>query len=399
MDTTKSRPAQLKSTLEKTIQSYRHGNHATVYDVRRDPELKNKDVIRDKKKPVFPFISGAVYRGEWHNDEKCGFGTQTNPGGSKYDGEFLGNQYHGSGTLFVRRGKKRVKQYVGNWAYGKMDGFGTYYYESGETYKGNWERNKRSGQGRLEYPNGDYYEGEWHNDLQHGFGTLFLANGNVFEGLFRDGLKDGSGRFFYAATRKVYEGEWVEDEPRCGEYRDPTRDELQHEMAKFREPPIPHESFPLPKIGLLDPQGTLDLAKTQTRLMNATLKGLSMTDDFRRSTGGGVDATGPRGVAPGALARAQAAFARLELDTRDGSSEATMGGPPAVPFCHLGPVFDALLAGDQPDGAQQVRLTDEDMEDIMAQLEIDADTPLSFPEVVEIAACISTTNVDPAAEG
>ena len=57
--------------------------------------------------------------------------------------------------------------------------------------------------------------------------------------------------------------------------------------------------------------------------------------------------------------------------------------------------FDALLAGDQPDGTQ-VRLTDEDMEDIMAQLEIDADTPLSFPEVVEIAACISTTNVDPA---
>ena len=95
MDTTKSRPAQLRSTLEKTIQSYRHGSHATVYDVRRDPELKNKDVIRDKKKPVFPFISGAVYRGEWHNDEKCGFGAQTNPGGSKYDGEFLGNQYHG----------------------------------------------------------------------------------------------------------------------------------------------------------------------------------------------------------------------------------------------------------------------------------------------------------------
>ena len=32
------------------------------------------------------------------------------------------------------------------------------------------------------------------------------------------------------------------------------------------------------------------------------------------------------------------------------------------------------------------------MDDILIQLEIDHDTPLSFPEVVEIAACIVTNN-------
>ena len=346
------RPA-FKSTLEKTLHSYRNGNHATVYDVRRDPELKNKDVIRDKKKPVFPFVSGAVYRGEWHNDEKSGFGTQTNPGGSKYDGEFQGNVYHGSGTLFVRRGKKRVKQYVGNWAYGKMNGFGTYFYESGEVYKGNWEDNKRSGQGRLEYPNGDYYEGEWLNDLQRGFGTLYLANGNVFEGLFRDGMKDGPGRFFYAATRKVYEGEWVEDDPRCGEYRDPTRDETNFEDDKFREPPIPRESFPLPAIGLLDPQGTLDLAKTETRLLNATLKGMTLTtngEDYPNNNTHNSSSYSPNhrntmtapsspGVAKDAVSKAKVIFARLERhDDNDPTQPAH-----TVAFCQLGPIFDALL--------------------------------------------------------
>lgn len=72
MSETKMRASKLgfKSTLEKTLESYRMGNHSTVYEVRRDPELLNKDLIRDNKKPVFPFISGAVYRGEWLNDQK-----------------------------------------------------------------------------------------------------------------------------------------------------------------------------------------------------------------------------------------------------------------------------------------------------------------------------------------
>lgn len=409
MDTTK-RPA-FKSTLEKTLQSYRHGSHATVFDVRRDPELKNKDVIRDKKKPVFPFISGAVYRGEWHNDEKCGFGTQTNTGGSKYDGEFHANLYHGSGTLFVRRGNKRVKQYVGNWTYGKMNGFGTYFYENGDIYKGNWQDNKRLGQGKLEYLNGDYYEGEWANDLQRGFGTLYLANGNVFEGLFRDGLKDGPGRFFYAATKKVYEGEWVEDEPRCGEYREPKPDELLYEMANFRDPPISRETFPLPKIGLLDPQGTLDFAKTETRLMNATLKGLTHAPDadglgysqgpYSATSGSNansplrspVGAGAPAQVSRDTMTRAKTVFSALELETaiRQGNEE---GGSSdhTVPFALLGPVFDALLMGDDVDADAeafpQQQLSEADLCAIMEQLEIEGTTPLSFPEVVEIAACI-----------
>ena len=192
-----------KSTLEKTYESCRQGNHATIYEVRRDPSLKDKNVIRDKRKPDFPFIAGAVYRGEWDEDQKSGFGTQTNSDGSKYEGEFKQNQYHGSGSMWVKRGKKNVKQYAGCWESGMMCGFGSFFFENGDIYKGEWAANKRSGDGRLDYPNGDYFIGQWQDDVQRGYGTMYLKNGNVFEGLYRAGLKDGPGRFFYSATKKV----------------------------------------------------------------------------------------------------------------------------------------------------------------------------------------------------
>jgi predicted transcriptional regulator len=60
----------LSRTQNKMQQSLRTGHHATVYEVRRDPELLNKDVIREKNKPVFPFISGSRYKGDWQGDQK-----------------------------------------------------------------------------------------------------------------------------------------------------------------------------------------------------------------------------------------------------------------------------------------------------------------------------------------
>lgn len=197
-----SRPA-LKSTIDKAYESCRQGNHATIYEVRRDPKLANKNLIKDENSDKFPFISGAVYRGEWEKDQKSGFGTQTNSDGSKYEGDFKRNLYHGSGSLWVKKGKRSVKQYTGNWVNGKMSGFGSLFMDNGDIYKGEWVANKRSGEGRLDSPNGDYFIGQWIDNVQKGFGTMYLKNGNVFEGLYLDGIKDGPGRFFYAATKKV----------------------------------------------------------------------------------------------------------------------------------------------------------------------------------------------------
>ena len=357
-----TRPA-FKSTLEKTYESCRQGNHATIYEVRRDPKLKDKNIIRDRRKQEFPVIGGAVYRGEWDEDQKSGFGTQTNPDGSKYEGEFRRNQYHGSGSMWVRRGKKNVKQYTGSWENGQMCGFGSFFLENGDIYKGEWAANQRSGEGRLDYPNGDYFIGEWMGGVQRGYGTMYLQNGNVFEGLYRDGLKDGPGRFFYSATRKVYEGEWVDGAPTCGEYREPTVEE----EARFREPTIACEIFELPVLGLLDPQSIVDVAKSETRINNAGKRGLEMGHKGKNDSIAPETPT----ISKECMNRAAVVFA--QLDEGDG----------LVPLSALSPVFTELGSD----------FTDDNIDAIRQELEIELDTALSFPEAIDIALYL-LCNVD-----
>lgn len=191
-----------RSTV-KMMQAVRSGHHATVYEVRRDPSLTSKDVIRDSNKKVFPFVGGSNYKGSWNLDQKEGFGVQINPNNTKYEGEWQNNRYNGRGTLWVKKGKAYNRQYVGDWSNGDMDGQGVFYYDDGSIYKGGWLRNGKSGEGRFDYPTGDHYTGEWANDLQDGFGAMSYSNGNIYEGLWVQGKKDGPGLFYYASTKKV----------------------------------------------------------------------------------------------------------------------------------------------------------------------------------------------------
>jgi hypothetical protein len=192
-----------KSSQERNIVPTRHGNHATIYGVRRDPKLADKNIIIGNEEKRFPYIGAATYRGDWFDNKKSGFGTQINQDRSKYEGEFRDNLYHGSGTMWIQRDQKIVKEYSGNWEKGKRGGLGTLYVDNGDVYEGEWLANKRSGEGRLDNPNGDYFIGNWHDNVQNGYGTMAYKNGNIFEGVYKNGVKSGPGRYFYATTRKV----------------------------------------------------------------------------------------------------------------------------------------------------------------------------------------------------
>lgn len=194
---------QKTTSALKMTQSLRTGHHATVYEVRRDPELRNKGVLREESKVVFPFVGGSHYKGSWNMDQKEGFGVQFNPNNTKYEGEWLTNKYHGRGTLWIKKGKTYNRRYVGEWSQGNMEGQGIYYYENGDIYRGGWLNNKRYGEGLMNSTNGDQYNGGWKNDLEDGFGTLSYANGNIYEGLWVKGKKEGPGLFYYASTKKV----------------------------------------------------------------------------------------------------------------------------------------------------------------------------------------------------
>lgn len=165
-----------------------------------------------------------------------------------------------------------------------------YYYNSGAQYEGAWDMNNKHGHGKMMYANGDVYEGDWVSDQRSGLGTLTLckallcislcvclwvmsvrvvcilvhtlpcrgshsladcpspnppltANGDVYNGHWLADKKEGPGRYFYVATRKMYEGEWVDDVAKCGVFSD-----IPFEPEEPLEPHPEDNVFALPKV-------------------------------------------------------------------------------------------------------------------------------------------------------
>lgn len=342
------------SSQDKIKQSQRNGFHATVYDVRRDPGLQNKDIIRDKTKPVFPFVGGSSYKGQWMGDMKQGFGIKMNTNDTKYEGEWVANKYHGRGTLWIKSDRnKYIRQYVGQWEYGLMHGDGTFYYANGDIYRGLWTDSKKSGNGKMEYPSGDVYQGSWNNDKKDGFGTMWYANGNIFEGFWQGDQKEGSGLFYYLSTDKIYEGEWSEDQPRCGEYREPK----QPEKFRFHRPHIKHDqkvAYGLPELALADPASVIDRSLAEVRMSKLQNSTLHDTPNF----GGVIEAE--------YLDKALAVFNELSEDQE------------TIMIFKLGEVLKHLGLNILP----------EDINEIITQLEMKDAMDVSFSEAVEIAIYI-----------
>lgn len=88
------------------------------------------------------------------------------------------------------------------------------------SYEGSWSCGVRCGRGTLYSPDGSTYTGQWSLDLQNGFGTLTKPNGDVYEGDWLNGLREGSGIHYFKAQEKIYDGEWINDQPKCGVYCD-----------------------------------------------------------------------------------------------------------------------------------------------------------------------------------
>ena len=126
-------------------------------------------------------------------------------------------------------------------------------YKSGDLYIGDWEKGQRHGVGICTYQAGGIYEGEWFGDKRHGFGVYDYPNGDHFEGQWVDDKKEGQGvHFYFDAAKKVhtkrYDGEWVDDVPRCGAYTEMPPDPLA---------PASQVPDPLPVNELIDAEGVL----------------------------------------------------------------------------------------------------------------------------------------------
>lgn len=235
---------------ENDRKARKDGARNAVYWVKRNKKFER--LLADGENPeargVKKHIPGNSYKGEWKNDKKSGFGTQTWANGAKYEGDWLKGRRHGKGTQWIRVDGKLKKEYSGDWANGKKEGLGVHHGSNGESYEGEWKSGKPNGRGKKIYSDGNVYEGDFVEGAKSGLGVLTLPNGDRYEGQWLNDQKNGPGRFFYHSTQKVYEGEWIDGVAKCGIYHD-----FSEEAAYDEDQP-----FDLPPIGLADPTAVVN---------------------------------------------------------------------------------------------------------------------------------------------
>ena len=91
------------------------------------------------------YEDGAVYTGDWHQDQRSGWGKHTFANGDWYEGEWANDTMHGQGRLTITDGS----YYECAW-------------QQGQPQKGKW----CSADGKTEY------EGHFKGMLWHGFGVV-----------------------------------------------------------------------------------------------------------------------------------------------------------------------------------------------------------------------------------
>jgi len=128
------------------------------------------------------YVTSTVYKGEFVNNKRHGFGTQVWPNGSKYEGDWAFDAREGRGEFFVKSKDDTLRMvYSGSWLNDMKEGVGVWYGADGSRYEGHFHANLPHGEGTMFYPEGHVYVGQWLDGKRSGYGTLTLANGDVYE--------------------------------------------------------------------------------------------------------------------------------------------------------------------------------------------------------------------------
>lgn len=153
------------------------------------------------------------YRGDMKEGNKHGRGEMDYTNGDNYCGDWAGNERSGQGTLAQAptTGETPGPIYNGEWGEDKKNGFGTETID-GNSYTGRWAMDAReAGPGRMVYANGDDYEGEWDaNEQQNGFGSFYQSGKGVYHGQWSAGAKNGDGSYIFRNSEE-YHGKWAVD--------------------------------------------------------------------------------------------------------------------------------------------------------------------------------------------
>ena len=99
------------------------------------------------------------------------------------------------------RGKMNL--YRGQWVEGRKDGFGKVILPSNDIYIGEWNDDRREGYGELlsQSGNQEIYNGEWSGDMKQGNGVL-ITKQNIYTGEWKQDKVQGDGQFLPLSEMK-----------------------------------------------------------------------------------------------------------------------------------------------------------------------------------------------------
>ena len=240
----------------------KNGAHRSIYWVKKKAKQEDGSIKGEK------WLTSTKYIGDWNENLKEGFGIQIYKNGNKYEGLWQANKRHGQGTYWRAESGKLRREYTGDWVEDKRHGRGTFFYKNGDRYDGFWVIGKPQGEGRMIYANEDIYEGQWHEGKRNGYGVLTKRSGDHFEGHWVNDKREGQGSYYFSEKNKLFVGEWVDDQPKCGVYTEvEDEDALKHSdkphfLDKYNQPD-------LPGIKLSNPTGILEDAMEQTKSVRA----------------------------------------------------------------------------------------------------------------------------------
>ena len=182
----------------------RNGSVRTGYGNERhsDGSLCNCFCLEGKRRGYGEEIRNGdvIYRGEWFNDKKHGYGYHVYSNG-RYFGGFVNGLRHGFGVFFYRDGTG----YAGEWKCDKQHGKGTYIYLGGlSRLEGWWRDGTLNGicfyvgaDGKIErriYADGEYYKSQATAEAEEDRNRYDISG--VYGRFFRDG------KFYYGKYLK-----------------------------------------------------------------------------------------------------------------------------------------------------------------------------------------------------
>jgi hypothetical protein len=151
--------------------------------------------------------SGGHYRGEWSKGKRNGDGSYVFPNGDKYEGQWKNDLKHGFGLYTFGKGKWEGDRYEGEWKDNTKCGKGIYMWKDGDRYEGGFEHDNFNGFGAYYFACGDKYIGEWKSDKRYGQGVYSYHHGGKFEGTFKEGKRNGPGVFTWK-DGDSFHGNW-----------------------------------------------------------------------------------------------------------------------------------------------------------------------------------------------